>query len=357
MILQSKTVPAGKVACLLCGGFISVSGGDRARFVDHMTNEHDAKTDCHQVLLAACVLAERERGFLVKATSRRLDSIGRNKPPNYSDSFLSQLSGDTAPAPNKVKSLPPKVPPPTSRRAEPVRQPRAAPKQSRVIPKQPNPRGAESSFLRGNRSISVSRVDQSRTCNMCQVRLASAGALIEHMNRHHFNLPGGINIMTKSQRSQAATAGPDPTHRRQTVSRKAELQPVRNSGNSRLGRLEVIKCPSCGKSVDKSKFAIHKLSHSHQRKPPPTKANVVKNKGISLQKVTNEAPITEKNEDIELVEIVDDTDEVSEELSPDAPLEESEDQAETETDKAVRSEIEKLDTTELLDNLVNFLQT
>ena len=96
MILQTnpgvdgKKVPAGKVSCPLCGGFISVSGGDRARFVDHMTNEHDAKTDCHQVLLAISVLDEKERGFLVKSTSRRLDSIGRNKPPNYSDSFLKQ---------------------------------------------------------------------------------------------------------------------------------------------------------------------------------------------------------------------------------------------------------------------------
>ena len=70
MILQTnpgvgaKKVPAGKVACPLCGGFISVSGGDRARFVDHISNEHDAKTDCHQVLLAISVLDERERGFL-----------------------------------------------------------------------------------------------------------------------------------------------------------------------------------------------------------------------------------------------------------------------------------------------------
>ena len=187
---------------------------------------------------------------------------------------------------------------------------------------------------------------------MCQVRVPSPGALIEHMNKHHFNLPGGINIMTKSQRSQAARVGPDPS--RQAVSRRAQVQPVRN--NSRVGRLEVIKCPSCGKSVDKSKFAIHKLSHSHQRKLPPTKANVVKNKGISLQKLTNDTQITEKNEDIELVELVDDT----EEVRPEAAMEESagDDQPDTEdTDLAVRSEIEKLDTSELLDNLVNFLQT
>ena len=110
--------------------------------------------------------------------------------------------------------------------------------------------------------------------------------------------------------------------------------------------------------MDKSKFAIHKLSHSHQRKLPPTKTNVVKNKGISLQKLTNEAPITEKNEDIELVEI-DDAEDVSEDVSPDAAMEESasDDQPDTETDQAVRTEIEKLDTLELLDNLVNFLQT
>ena len=84
----------------------------------------------------------------------------------------------------------------------------------------------------------------------------------------------------------------------------------------------------------------------------------MKNKGISLQKLTNEAPITEKNEDIELVEI-DDAEDVSEDVSPDAAMEESasDDQPDTETDQAVRTEIEKLDTLELLDNLVNFLQT
>ena len=63
---RSRAVPreeAGKVACLLCGGLISVSGGDRARFVDHMSNEHDAKTDCHDLLLAACVLDPRLPGL------------------------------------------------------------------------------------------------------------------------------------------------------------------------------------------------------------------------------------------------------------------------------------------------------
>ena len=190
---------------------------------------------------------------------------------------------------------------------------------------------------------------------MCQVRLESPGALIEHMNKHHFNLPGGINIMTKSQRSQAANTGPALSQRRQPVSRRGEVQSVRNSCNPGARRLEVIKCPSCGKSVDKSKFAVHKLSHSHQRKLPPTRANVVKNKGISIQKLTNDGQITEKNEDVELVELLDDT----EEVSPDAAMEESasDDQPETEDDLAVRTEIEKLDTSELLDNLVNFLQT
>ena len=86
---------------------------------------------------------------------------------------------------------------------------------------------------------------------------------------------------------------------------------------------------------------------------------MVKNKGISLQKLTNEGPITQKTEDVELVEIVDDT----EDVSPGAAMEESAggDQADTENDsendQAVRTEIEKLDTLELLDNLVNFLQT
>ena len=99
---DQPSVPAGKVACLLCGGFVSVSGGDRARFIDHMSNEHDAKIDCHDVLLAVCVLDTKEKGFIVKSSAPRLEDIGKGQSPNFSNTFL-----------NKFAS-PPTVPKPTN---------------------------------------------------------------------------------------------------------------------------------------------------------------------------------------------------------------------------------------------------
>ena len=342
----SKSAPAGKVSCLLCGGFISVSGGDRARFVDHMTNEHDAKTDCHQVLLAACVLDDKERNFLVKSTSRRLDSIGKNRKPNYADTFLSRLTDNIPTAP----SYPRPAAPPTSRRRQPVRQAGTwtAPQQRTVQPVHP-------SLLRNNSSISVSKVDTRRTCNMCQMTLPGPEALIAHMTRNHFNLPG-ININS---------AGASSTQRWQPEPRRPPAQLVRSRLSAKSVKMEVVKCPTCGKSVDKSKLAIHKLSHSQQRKP--LKPNVMKNKGITLQKMTNDSPSEVNNEDVEVVEINDDPEVASEEASEEVgeanshemvPVDNDQDQEqETEKFTEVRNEIEKLDTLELLDNLVNFLQT
>ena len=98
------------MACLLCGGLISVSGGDRARFVDHMSNEHDAKTDCHDLLLAACVLDPREKLFLVKSTATRLDTIGKGRAPNFSDNFVDKMthnSSSSAPASKPAHNPPP----------------------------------------------------------------------------------------------------------------------------------------------------------------------------------------------------------------------------------------------------------
>jgi len=343
----SEKVPPGCVSCMLCGGFISVSGGDRARFVDHMTNEHDAKTDCHQALLALCVLNDKERAFLAKSTSRRLDTIGRNKPANYSDSFLSRFSDNVPPAP-AVPARQQRPPPAPQQKRTRVVQP------VRSVQTVPSVQGVQSGLLRGNRSISVSKVDMRRQCNMCHITVQNPQALIEHMNRNHFNSPGGINIITNSI-TKSITNSIVPRRAEPQV-RSRQVLPVKNHLNSKVGKVEVVKCPSCGKSVDKSKFAIHSLSHSQQRKP--SKPNVLKNKGITLQNLSTYPPSTGKNENIELVELCDDTEEVDHgSLEMDTGEGDNDNQPETENLTAVRNEIEKLDTLELLDNLVNFLQT
>ena len=91
----------------------------------------------------------------------------------------------------------------------------------------------------------------------------------------------------------------------------------------------------------------------------------MKNKGITLQKMTNDSPPEVNNEDVEVVEINDDPEVASEEASEEfgeanshemVPVDNDQEQ-ETEEFTEVRNEIEKLDTLELLDNLVNFLQT
>ena len=184
---------------------------------------------------------------------------------------------------------------------------------------------------------------------MCQVTLQNPQALIDHMNRNHFNNPGGINIITNLQR-----VGVISDNQRQTTTWRSPVQPVRSPLTSRVGKVEVIKCPTCGKSVDKSKYSIHQLSHSQQRKP--SKPNVLRNKGVTHQNMTYYPSKEEKNNDVELVEICEDNEEASQE-GTEMEAGDSESQQETEKVNAVRNEIEKLDTLELLDNLVNFLQT
>ena len=83
--------------------------------------------------------------------------------------------------------------------------------------------------------------------------------------------------------------------------------------------------------------------------------------------MTNDSPSEVNNEDVEVVEINDDPEVASEEASEEVgeanshemvPVDNDQDQEqETEKFTEVRNEIEKLDTLELLDNLVNFLQT
>ena len=67
----------------------------------------------------------------------------------------------------------------------------------------------------------------------------------------------------------------------------------------------VVKCPVCGKNVEKSKFSLHQQSHSQQRRP-------VRSKAVTLQKmVDTQSPPQEKRELVELVELEDDNDEAT----------------------------------------------
>ena len=354
---------SGKVSCVLCGGFISVSGGDRARFIDHMSNEHDAKVDCHDILLAACVLDAKEKGFLVKSTSTRLDLIGRGKSPNYSDSFLTKITNELnvpqlpAPATNVTKQTN-RITPMAPTRQRVMTQSRATREIPRSISRstprntQQQTRSPVQNLMKGNFSISVQKVDMRRQCNMCKITLPNPKALIEHMNKNHFNLPGGINIISgsgsdviaPSSSSLISSSKPSfrqqpPQSQRQKFSQK--IHNVLSKSRQTVTKIITVTCPDCGKSIDKTKFEIHKLSHAKEK--PASRSSILNRSNISLQKVANNDPISKDS-----VEVMD-----VEDNSQDGDIEENKEET---ANEQLKNEIENLETFELLDNLVNFLQ-
>ena len=389
LLSNTSKAPAGKVSCLLCGGFISVSGGDRARFVDHMSNEHDAKTDCHELLLAACVLDAREKGFLVKTTSTRLDAIGRGKTPNYSDSFVTKLTA-TLPTNNNEKLLPA-----AAQRIEPQRRngqrstlaprtvqqgrvsrapvQRSIPRPAQVKRSVPIPAPVQrsvvrpapanppiSSVLRGNSSISFSKVDMRRKCNICSISLPNPTALVQHMNKNHFNLPGGINIVSGSGETISGTNN-SPSRRPNPVS--PSVQKVANN---------LRKVGPKSKVIDRSKLTVHKMSPQRNTEKKTNKLSALKNSGIVIEKVA-EAVVNDNDEILVMDEDPLNSQETvtnsdfecsicNKKLASSADLKlhrnelhGEENPPEDPTQEKLRDEIDKLETLELLDNLVNFL--
>merc|ERR1711936_1287257 len=58
-------------------GLITIRNGDRARFLDHMNNEHDARFD-FDVVLVVSLMTEEERKVFVSANRARLEGLGGN---------------------------------------------------------------------------------------------------------------------------------------------------------------------------------------------------------------------------------------------------------------------------------------
>ena len=386
----AKVAPAGKVACLLCGGFISVSGGDRARFVDHMSNEHDAKTDCHDILLAACVLDTKETGFLVKSTSTRLDTIGRGKTPNYTDSFLTKITQSldsnirkqSAPGPplqqqnnrrmnNTNTRVPPRQPLRNTgtnsvvRRSGIVQTNRGT--QSRTSSSSSSRAAPVTGMLTGNSSISVVKVDMRRNCSRCNISVPNPKALIEHMNRNHFNLPGGVNIAPTDGGGSSSFPRSFSTSSSSSVRKSRSVTP-----SITKSIIETVKCPTCNKSIEKSKFLIHKMSHTQERKI--SKASAFKNSSIAITRVS---PSKEDDTEIEVMDVMDDDDSQDNITDSDNEcdlcnkklatagallLHRNTEHGENNViddnpeQEEMKGEIDKLETLELLDNLVNFLQ-
>lgn len=219
-------------------------------------------------------------------------------------------------------------------------------------------------LMKGNFSISVQKVDMRRQCNMCKIMLPNPKALIQHMNKNHFNLPGGINIIsgsgpdvrtpssssmissasTKSSslssRSALAPLRQPPPSQRQQFSQK--IQNVLSRSRP-VTKILTVTCPDCGKSIDKSKFTVHKMSHSKEK--PASRSSILNRSSISLEKVANNNSINKTPTE---VMDVDDNSQDGDDVEAD--------DNENGANDNLKNEIEKLKTFELLDNLVNFLQ-
>ena len=70
---------AVKVTCLLCRCLISCKDGNKARFVDHMSQEHDTRYDFELVLLIS-VMTQDERRQLLDENQNIIESVLHKNP-------------------------------------------------------------------------------------------------------------------------------------------------------------------------------------------------------------------------------------------------------------------------------------
>jgi len=436
-VSENIEVPVGKVSCLLCGGFISVQGGDRARFIDHMSNEHDAKTDCHDVLLAVCVFDVKEKGFLVKSSVPRLDQIGKSQKLTYTNSFLSKLIPPVPSVPQSYSS--PRIPQQTNRVRGPSQRGSSVRIQRPIQPQKPPVTQSQvpvPRMLHGNGSISISKVDMSRKCSMCNAVLPNPTALAQHMNNSHFPNLGGINIISGSDHDSS-------TEKKQITSNseagetaipvtvptpKSYLTPIRfgvrpqalngigtpkssgspnnlstRSGPARIGspqalncigtpksggspnnlntrsgparirspatynslrsrmKVSVVKCTVCLKTIEKSKYDVHRLTHSQEKKNLNLKKEVLKGRlGNNSSSCDVEVIDIDEGEGSHVIqtEVKSLPEDKIYDSKKDSKVEDElllHEEGDKPADKKAENEIENMETTELLDNLVNFL--
>jgi len=313
-----------------------VAEGDRARFVDHMHSEHEVKHE-PEVVLAVSVLTPREKLFLIKTAAARLEAIGRGRAPDLNSSFLDRLEA-TATRPMAAPAAPARgggafalgrgaafMP---SRLPSSQPRPRNATSPQQLPYRQPAPRViAPPRQLAANSSISISKVDMSRPCNMCHVMLPSPTALIEHMNKNHFRGLAGLNIVQQGVPPRPnLPSPPSPVSPRepQQASRGPSLTPAQAKALSlSTGPNVGVPRPNLGPPRSPS------IQHRMQAPPgqPPSKVARSENmQGVSFSRPTGN------------------TGSPSEELLDEGSKE-----------KSIRKEVEGLQTLELLDNLVNFL--
>jgi len=253
-------VPKGKVACLLCRGFISYKDGDRTRFKDHMLNEHDVKYDS-DVVLAISVMLEKEKAFIVKSSLKRLSEISNNQIPSSGESLLPSTTKTTStyhqPAPAQIQShgntksrnprgrpsavtgvksenpqpaqniqgallrttspyigRPRQHPGPRQQHAQLQKMPSSSP----VIGLSPAPRPLVQplppNFPR-HLGVSISRIDPSVNCDICKIVLPNKEALARHTQTEHLSRFTGLALVMASSSIGAGhkrQSLPEPGH-------------------------------------------------------------------------------------------------------------------------------------------------
>ena len=297
-----------------------------------MHSEHEVRHE-PEVVLAVSVLTPREKLFLIKTAAARLEAIGRGRAPDLSTSFLDRLE-----AGGPLQGGPARTGGPVA-----VRPPGAQSRGGGPRPPQPRARApqllAPPRQLSANSSISISKVDMTRPCNMCSIMLPSPAALVEHMNQNHFRGLAGVNIVSQGGAAPSspaprslppglsASTSPRPST---TAPRPPVLTPSQARNMSLTRGSPSPRPPTSGRPPTTGQVRPAPGAPT----PPPSK--VARLQGISLTRPGGRPP----TQGLPVRGF-----KASPAQAPPPPQGEDE----------IRKEVEGLQTLELLDNLVNFL--
>ena len=412
LTMADLDIPKSKVTCLLCRGFVGYKNSDRSRFAAHMKEEHEVRFDS-DLVLAVSVLCRQDKETIVKAVLPRLEMVGKGELALAANKMVplltaSKPSGTLTPTLVKEERVVVKeeeassdkvddddkdknagkriqaegVAPPTSTRGQGWRAPsRGMPRRGGIPPRgTSSPRGAASSSrglpqrstpspqlvappraLHGNNAISVSVVDQSTPCTTCAMVFPTRDAMSEHMKATHLNKYVGLSIATPREtrdapRSQEKARSPP---RRQTPpARSAVVRDVREvmrevntaQEQNKKQRTPLISSrskygsASTGNQLARSETTmprvLNNFSASRSSPSPLTDVHIGQSSQVPATTKANHA-----QEEGERVKYVGMDEEGEEEMDTENLL----------VEEKVREEVTNMDTLELMDNLINFL--
>ena len=412
LAMADLDIPKSKVTCLLCRGFVGYKNSDRSRFAAHMKEEHEVRFDS-DLVLAVSVLCRQDKETIVKAVLPRLEMVGKGELVLAANKMVplltaSKPNGTLTPTLVKEERVVVKkesgfvkiddddkdknagkriqaegVAPPTSTRGQGWRAPsRGMPRRGGILPRgTSSPRGAASSSrslpqrstpspqlvappraLHGNNAISVSVVDQSTPCTTCAMIFPTRDAMSEHMKATHLNKYVGLSIATPRETRDAPRSqekARSPPRRQAPPARSAVVRDVREvmkevntaQEQNKKQRTPLISSrsnygsASTGTQLARSETTmprvLNNFSGSRSLPSPLTDVHIGQN---SQGPATSKANHTqEEGERVKYVGV--DEDKGEEEMDTENLL----------VEEKVRDEVKNMETLELMDNLINFL--